>query len=87
VRIRTTICDRCQIPADVFDRVRIDRSGNWQFICPDCWQLLDRDNPDYVNGGTWKARKRSNLSRIYSLVIDDIYLIVFIKTSHRSLVA
>ena len=58
VRIRTKICDRCQRQADVLYRVRVARSGEWQFVCDKCWQLLDRDNPDYVYGGTWKGRKR-----------------------------
>ena len=58
VRIRTKKCNRCQAPADILYRVRVDKSGDWQFVCDDCWQLLDRDNPDYVYGGTWKARKR-----------------------------
>ena len=57
-RIRTKTCDRCQLSADILYRVRVDRSGDWQFVCDNCWQLLDRDNPDYVYGGTWKARKR-----------------------------
>lgn len=66
VRIRTKKCDRCQLPADILYRVRVvgetspieNRAGDWQFVCHDCWQLLDRDNPDYVYGGTWKARKK-----------------------------
>jgi hypothetical protein len=66
MRIRTKTCDRCQLPADVLYRVKVvggasrieNRSGEWQFVCDRCWQLLDRDNPDYVYGGTWKARKR-----------------------------
>jgi hypothetical protein len=58
MRIRTKMCDRCQKLSDVLYRVRVDRSGDWHFVCDDCWQLLDRDNPDYSYGGTWKARKR-----------------------------
>jgi hypothetical protein len=58
VRIREKKCDRCQLTADVLYRVRVDKSGDWQFMCDRCWQLLDLSNPDYVYGGTWKARKR-----------------------------
>jgi hypothetical protein len=67
VRIRTKTCDRCQLSADILYRVRVvggkpapveNRSGDWQFVCDACWQLLDRDSPNYIYGGTWKARKR-----------------------------
>ncbi|WP_310485194.1 hypothetical protein [Chamaesiphon sp. VAR_48_metabat_403] len=58
MRIRTKTCDRCQLPSEILYRIRVDKSGDWQFACDKCWQLLDRDNPDYVYGGTWKARKR-----------------------------
>ena len=57
-RVREKTCDRCQKISDVLYRIRVDKSGDWQFVCDDCWQLLDRSNPDYVYGGTWKARKR-----------------------------
>jgi hypothetical protein len=58
VRIRIKTCDRCQHPAEVLYRIQLDRAGEWQFMCNNCWQLLDRDRPDYVYGGTWKARKQ-----------------------------
>jgi hypothetical protein len=57
-RIRTKNCDRCQIAASVLYRVQFDRSGQWQFVCDDCWLPLSQNNADYVYGGTWKARKK-----------------------------
>ncbi len=27
-------------------------------VCPDCWQQVSQDNPDYRYGGTWKAKKK-----------------------------
>jgi hypothetical protein len=56
--IRTKTCDRCQLLSDILYRVRLDRSGDWWFVCNDCWQSLSQDNFDYVYGGTWKAHKR-----------------------------
>ena len=58
VRSRTKACDRCQAIADLMYRIQIDKSAGWQFVCNDCWTLLSHNNPDYVYGGTWKARKR-----------------------------
>ncbi len=57
-RTREKTCDQCQNTSDILYRIRVEKSGNWQFICNDCWQLLDRNCPDYSYGGTWKARKR-----------------------------
>jgi len=57
VRIRTKTCDRCQQLSDILYRIQADNSGKWQFVCDDCWQLLSQNNPNYVYGGTWKARK------------------------------
>ena len=58
LRLREKQCDRCQILAAVLYRVQIDVSGHWQFVCDACWAIVQKDNPDYVYGGTWKARKR-----------------------------
>lgn len=57
MRIRTKTCDRCQKLSDILDRIQADNSGKWQFVCHDCWQLLSKNNPNYIYGGTWKARK------------------------------
>jgi hypothetical protein len=57
-RIRTKSCDRCQVMAAVMYRIQVDRSHPWQFVCGDCWPLLSHNNPDYIYGGTWKARKQ-----------------------------
>ncbi len=56
-RTRTKNCDQCQTAAEIMYRVQIDRSGQWQFVCSDCWPLLCPDNPNYVYGGTWKSQK------------------------------
>ncbi|MEM1279534.1 MAG: hypothetical protein AAF827_01695 [Cyanobacteria bacterium P01_D01_bin.6] len=57
-RVREKHCDRCQTQATVLYRVQIDASGRWQFVCDACWPIVQTDNPNYVYGGTWKARKR-----------------------------
>jgi hypothetical protein len=44
--------------ADIMYRIQVDKSAGWQFVCDDCWTILSHNNPDYVYGGTWKARKR-----------------------------
>ena len=56
-RNRTKDCDRCQAIADTMYRIQVDKSGCWQFVCHDCWNLLSHQ-PNYLYGGTWKAHKR-----------------------------
>jgi hypothetical protein len=56
-RNRSKHCDYCQLSADTMYRIQADRSNQWQFACNSCWLLLSVNNPDYVYGGTWKARK------------------------------
>ncbi|MDX2228570.1 MAG: hypothetical protein NW220_02960 [Leptolyngbyaceae cyanobacterium bins.349] len=56
-RIREKICDRCAAGSPVMYRVQHDDSGTWRFVCPDCWAIVSQDNPFYIYGGTWKARK------------------------------
>ncbi|MEM9004419.1 MAG: hypothetical protein AAGE59_12955 [Cyanobacteria bacterium P01_F01_bin.86] len=57
-RTREKTCDRCSAPASTLYRVRLDASGQWQFVCDRCWPTVRKDNPHYAYGGTWKARKR-----------------------------
>ena len=56
-RVREKQCDRCQDLAQVLYRVQTDESGRWQFVCQACWPAVEKDNPHYTYGGTWKARK------------------------------
>ncbi|MEP0959536.1 hypothetical protein [Microcoleus sp. FACHB-1515] len=39
-------------------RIQHDDSLAWIFVCRDCWQTVSENNPHYVYGGTWKAKKR-----------------------------
>lgn len=57
-RQRDKCCDRCHLGATVLYRVQWDGSGQWQFVCPTCWPEISQHNPNYVYGGTWKAKKR-----------------------------
>lgn len=56
--IRTKLCNRCSQPAPVLYRVQYDESGDWIFVCGECWSSVSQDNPYYVYGGTWKAQKK-----------------------------
>jgi hypothetical protein len=56
-RNRTKACDKCQLIAGTMYRIQINKSVDWQFVCHDCWTLLS-NQPNYIYGGTWKARKR-----------------------------
>ncbi|WP_346289494.1 hypothetical protein [Sphaerothrix gracilis] len=57
-RVRQKNCDRCGETASVLYRVQIDAAGGWLFVCDRCWSEVSPNNPDYVYGGTWKARKK-----------------------------
>ena len=57
VRNRTKACDRCKTIVEIMYRIQTDKSTGWQFVCSDCWTLLS-NQPNYIYGGTWKARKR-----------------------------
>jgi len=37
-------------------RIQYDDSRKWVMVCPNCWELLVRDNKFYRYGGTWKAK-------------------------------
>ncbi|HLP91469.1 MAG TPA: hypothetical protein VK184_23155 [Nostocaceae cyanobacterium] len=56
--IRTKPCNRCGQTAPILYRVKHENGGNWEFICPQCWPVISENNPFYVYGGTWKAKKR-----------------------------
>ena len=53
------VCDRCQKASPLLYRIQQDSSQSWIFVCPECWQLCNQDNPHYRYGGTWKQRKKS----------------------------
>lgn len=57
VRVRLKLCDRCQAEAEVLYRVKVDESEKWIFVCDRCYPTVSQNNPHYVYGGTWKARK------------------------------
>lgn len=56
--MREKPCDRCGTAAPVLYRIQVDASNTWYFVCDRCWDELRPNNPHYVYGGTWKARKR-----------------------------
>ncbi len=58
VRNRTKACDKCQTIADIMYRIQVDQAACWQLVCHNCWTLISHNHPDYIYGGTWKARKR-----------------------------
>ncbi|WP_416668226.1 hypothetical protein [Egbenema bharatensis] len=58
VKQRVKQCDRCTQSFPVLYRIQSDGSGQWRFVCEACLLKLRENNPDYVYGGTWKARKR-----------------------------
>jgi len=57
-RVREKSCSRCWIVSDVLYRVRIEKDGDWIFVCPGCLGEVKPENPHYQYGGTWKSRKR-----------------------------
>lgn len=56
--IRVKLCGRCSQLAPILYRVHYEEDGQWVFVCPECWTILSENNPFYVYGGTWKARKK-----------------------------
>ncbi|MBD1851589.1 hypothetical protein [Leptolyngbya sp. FACHB-711] len=56
-RVRIKPCDRCQEPAEVLYRVKVDASEQWIFVCDRCYPSVSQNNPYYAYGGTWKAHK------------------------------
>ena len=57
-RIRTKKCDNCGEERDTLYRIQNDKTDGWIFVCIDCLPKFKEDDPSYVYGGTWKARKR-----------------------------
>ncbi|MEA5579872.1 hypothetical protein VB620_00780 [Nodularia harveyana UHCC-0300] len=58
VKNRVKICDRCSQSAPILFRVKWEQAGNWIFVCRQCWAGVSENNPFYMYGGTWKARKK-----------------------------
>ncbi|WP_407890563.1 hypothetical protein [Scytonema sp. NUACC26] len=58
-RIRVKLCSRCGLTASVLYRVKYEEDGQWVFVCPNCWEKVSQNNPFYVYGGTWKAKKKN----------------------------
>jgi hypothetical protein len=56
--IRTKSCNRCQQLASVLYRIQWDDTEQWIFACDRCLPELKQNNPFYVYGGTWKAKKK-----------------------------
>ncbi|MGG6267348.1 hypothetical protein ACQ4M3_28710 [Leptolyngbya sp. AN03gr2] len=57
-RDREKPCSLCAKSAPVLYRIQYDESGEWIFVCRECWDRVSQDNPFYAYGGTWKAHKR-----------------------------
>ncbi|AUT04344.1 hypothetical protein CLI64_13870 [Nostoc sp. CENA543] len=59
-RNRVKLCNRCRNtqPAPILYRVKFELGGDWVFVCPQCWTDVSENNPFYVYGGTWKAKKQ-----------------------------
>lgn len=57
MRLRSKQCAICQQHFPVLFRIKHEKEGDWVFVCRQCWQPLSQNNPDYVYGGTWKAKK------------------------------
>lgn len=55
-RLKLKKCDYCLDLVSIRYRIQYDESRKWSQVCPQCWQLLAEDNPNYRYGGTWKAR-------------------------------
>ena len=58
MRSRQKPCMICQGSKPVLYRVKYDQSQQWGFVCRDCWPGVSQNNPHYVYGGTWKAKKK-----------------------------
>ncbi len=57
-QIRTKLCSRCSQSAPILYRVKYEEDGDWVFVCSECWNLVSSNNPFYLYGGTWKAKKK-----------------------------
>jgi RNase P subunit RPR2 len=57
-KLKSKPCARCSNLVDIRYRIKDQQKGDWMLVCPDCWQQVSQDNPDYRYGGTWKAKKK-----------------------------
>ncbi|AFZ35393.1 hypothetical protein Sta7437_1835 [Stanieria cyanosphaera PCC 7437] len=51
-------CTICNHLVDIRYRIKYQPEGEWVLVCPQCWQQVSHDNPNYRYGGTWKAFKK-----------------------------
>ncbi|WP_330203683.1 hypothetical protein [Cyanobacterium sp. Dongsha4] len=49
-------CDYCNQLVNLRYRIQYDESNKWYQVCPNCWNILAKDNSFYRYGGTWKAK-------------------------------
>ena len=57
-QLRIKYCFLCNQSQPVLYRVKYLKGGDWVFVCPQCLQTVNQNNPFYVYGGTWKAKKK-----------------------------
>ncbi|NEQ25254.1 MAG: hypothetical protein F6K28_40520 [Microcoleus sp. SIO2G3] len=57
--VRSKDCAVCHQFSAVLYRVKYEEDGDWTFVCNNCWSSVSQDNPHYLYGGTWKAKKKS----------------------------
>ncbi|MBE9214388.1 hypothetical protein IQ247_17225 [Plectonema cf. radiosum LEGE 06105] len=56
--LRNKLCSLCGKSSFILYRVKYYENGDWVFVCPQCWEKVSQNNPFYVYGGTWKAKKK-----------------------------
>ena len=54
--IKSKPCEHCQNASNIRYRIQYDDSHQWYLVCPQCWDILAKDNSNYRYGGTWKAK-------------------------------
>lgn len=54
--IKSKNCNYCNKLVSIRYRIQYDQSQKWIMVCPNCWELLAKDNKFYRYGGTWKAK-------------------------------
>ena len=57
--IKSKPCDRCEAEVTIRYRIQYDETNNWYKVCPQCWEQVAHDNPNYRYGGTWKAKVKN----------------------------
>lgn len=57
VKLKSKPCNICHNLVDIRYRIRYQEDEDWVLVCPDCWQKVSQDNPNYRYGGTWKAKR------------------------------